>query len=226
MSIATNVGGVWKEGTPSKVNVGGVWKSVAVAKVNVGGVWKDVYPTAAPEVEPSFLTEVRYKPTGNPYEMELTAWGGKSDSPTGYMWKVLPGDTTHTTAGKVWIRTFRSDGDFDVSVSDVVNFEFVENRVTVPKYTPPSVTILTDVTYVKTGTTREVTFTAVGGSGTYFWDFDGDGVSNESAMYGTSTITYQYKTSGTKTMTCTDMGNDPANAPLQQGVKVSITLTP
>lgn len=58
MSIAVNVAGAWKEGTPEKVNVGGVWKTVSAAKVNVGGVWKDVFPTDAPPPGVSGLYDV------------------------------------------------------------------------------------------------------------------------------------------------------------------------
>jgi hypothetical protein len=138
MSISTNVGGVWKEGTPSKVNVGGVWKTVSAAKVNVGGVWKDVFTSGPPaETEPPYITEVRAKPTGNPYEMELTAWGGIGPE---FSWRCKPFETTSTRGPKVIIKTFPKEGDYDVSCQDM-NLEaafFVENRVTVPKYVAPT----------------------------------------------------------------------------------------
>ena len=136
MSIATNVGGVWKEGTPEKVNVGGVWKSVIATKVNVGGVWKDVTPS------------------------------GTAPAPGG---------------------------------------------------------VLSDITWRKTGNTREFEFTAVGGSGTYFWDYDGPSASTETGGYGTTVMVHTYQTYGTKTVQCQDMGS--AEHPEMQGTTVQITLT-
>jgi len=47
MSIAVNVGGVWKDTTPY-VKVGGVWKPVTQAYVKVSGGWKELLGGAAP----------------------------------------------------------------------------------------------------------------------------------------------------------------------------------
>jgi hypothetical protein len=132
MTIAVNVSGAWKEGTPEKVNIGGVWKTVSAAKVNVGGVWKDVFPSGPPGSQ--ILTNVTWRKTGNPYEIE---------------------------------------------------------------------------------------FTAVGGSGTYFWDFDGPSSSTEGGGYGETVIIHKYKSGGYKTVTCQDMGS--AEHPEMQGTLVTIT---
>ncbi len=67
----------------------------------------------------------------------------------------------------------------------------------------------------------EIEFTAVGGSGTYFWDWDGPSVSTEGGGYGTNVITHVYKSGGTKTVTCQDMGS--AEHPEMQGTLVTIT---
>ena len=72
MSIAVNVGGAWKDGTPEKVNVGGVWKSVTVVKENVGGVWKDVFPEAN---IPPYLYDVNIVYQGNRV-VDFTALSG------------------------------------------------------------------------------------------------------------------------------------------------------
>lgn len=159
MSIATNVGGVWKEGTPDKVNVGGAWKTITVAKVNVGGVWKDVYPTEVPEVEPSSLTEIRFRPTGNPYELELTAWGGVGPD---YSWKMSPFETTYTRGEKVITKVFPTHGDFDAYCTDYGSGYGIDDRVTVEKPTsiPP---YLYGVDIVYKGN-RVVDFTALSGS--------------------------------------------------------------
>jgi hypothetical protein len=132
MTVAVQVGGAWKEGTPEKVNVGGAWKPVTSAKVNIGGVWKDI---------------------------SLVAAGG----------------------------------------------------------------ILTNILYRKTGNTREFEFTAVGGSGTYFWDYDGPNSSNEGGAYGSNVVIYTYKSYGTKIVQCQDMGS--AEHPEMAGTTVQITIT-
>jgi hypothetical protein len=67
----------------------------------------------------------------------------------------------------------------------------------------------------------EIEFTAWGGSGTYFYDFDGASSSTEGGGYGEKVIVHKYKGYGTKTVTCTDMAGN-AN---QQGVEVSTTIT-
>jgi hypothetical protein len=67
----------------------------------------------------------------------------------------------------------------------------------------------------------EIEFTAWGGSGTYFYDFDGDGGATETNSYGEKVIVHKYKGYGTKYPTCMDMAGN-AN---QQGVKVSTTIT-
>lgn len=158
MSIATNVGGVWKEGTPDKVNVGGAWKTITVAKANVGGVWKDVYPTEVAEVEPPYITEIRYKPTGNPYELELTAWGGVGPE---FDWKMAPFETVYTRGPKVVTKVFPTHGDFDAYCVDRSVGYSIDNRVTVekPASIPP---YLYKVDIVYKGN-RVVDFTAISG---------------------------------------------------------------
>lgn len=66
----------------------------------------------------------------------------------------------------------------------------------------------------------EIEFTAWGGSGTYFYDFDGDGGATETNAYGEKVIVHKYKGSGYKYPTCMDMAGN-AN---QQGVKVSADI--
>lgn len=132
MSIAVNVGGAWKDGTPEKVNIGGVWKTVSAAKVNVGGIWKDVFPS-----------------------------------------------------------------------------------------TPPGDALLTNVTWRKTSNPMEIEFTPIGGSGTYYWDFDGPSASTEGGGYSEGVIVHVYNSGGYKTVTCQDMGS--AEHPEMQGTLVTIT---
>jgi hypothetical protein len=67
----------------------------------------------------------------------------------------------------------------------------------------------------------QIEFTAWGGSGTYFYDFDGDGGATETNSYGEKVIVHVYKYTGYKTCTCLDMSGGPT----QQGVKVSVDLT-
>jgi hypothetical protein len=67
----------------------------------------------------------------------------------------------------------------------------------------------------------EIEFTAWGGSGTYFYDFDGDGKDTEASNYAEKVVVHTYKTTGYKTCTCMDIAGN-AN---QQGVKVSVDLT-
>jgi len=66
----------------------------------------------------------------------------------------------------------------------------------------------------------QIEFTAWGGSGTYFYDFDGDGENTETNNYGEKVIVHTYKYTGFKTCICLDMSGGPT----QQGVKVSIDL--
>jgi hypothetical protein len=133
MTIAVQVGGAWKEGTPDKVNIGGAWKPVTSAKVNIGGVWKDIYLVPA---------------AGGP---------------------------------------------------------------------------LSNILWRKTGNSREFEFTAVGGSGTYYWDWDGPSTSNEGGGYGGNVMVHAYKSYGTKEVVCQDLGT--AEHPEFGGVTYSITVT-
>ena len=80
--------------------------------------------------------------------------------------------------------------------------------------------VLTELRWKQIGP-MEIEFTAWGGSGTYFYDFDGDTSTTESAGYGEKVIVHTYKGSGYKTATCMDMAGN-AN---QQGVKVSVSVT-
>jgi hypothetical protein len=80
--------------------------------------------------------------------------------------------------------------------------------------------VLTELRWRQIGP-AEIEFTAWGGSGTYFYDFDGDTATTESAAYGEKVIVHKYKGSGYKTATCMDMAGN-AN---QQGVKVSADVT-
>jgi len=79
--------------------------------------------------------------------------------------------------------------------------------------------VLTSISWKKTAS-MTIEFTALGGSGTYFWDFDGDGKTDETGAYGEKVIVHKYKYGGYKTATCMDMAGN-AN---QQGVKVSVDL--
>ena len=81
--------------------------------------------------------------------------------------------------------------------------------------------VLTNVTWRKTGNPYEIEFTAVGGSNSYFWDWDGPTATTEGGGYGQKVMIHKYKSSGSKTVTCTDYGDDPQ----QQGVVVTITVT-
>jgi len=80
--------------------------------------------------------------------------------------------------------------------------------------------VLTELRWRQIGP-AEIEFTAWGGSGTYFYDFDGDGGATETNAYGEKVIVHKYKYTGYKTATCMDMAGN-AN---QQGVKVSVDLT-
>jgi len=80
--------------------------------------------------------------------------------------------------------------------------------------------VVTEIRVVKTAP-MTYQFTAWGGSGTYFWDFDGDSATNETAKYGEKVIEYTYKYAGYKTATCMDMAGNAT----QQGVKVSVDVT-
>jgi hypothetical protein len=80
--------------------------------------------------------------------------------------------------------------------------------------------LLTSISWKKTAS-MTIEFTAWGGSGTYFWDFDGDGQSNETNNYGEKVIVHTYKYGGAKTCTCMDMAGNAT----QQGIKVSVDLT-
>ena len=80
--------------------------------------------------------------------------------------------------------------------------------------------VLTELRWRQVGP-MQIEFTAWGGSGTYFYDYDGDAATNESGGYGTKVITYTYKYAGYKTVTCMDMAGN-AN---QQGVKVSVDVS-
>ena len=81
--------------------------------------------------------------------------------------------------------------------------------------------VLTELRWRQIGPSQ-IEFTAWGGSGTYFYDFDGDGGDTETDSYGEKVIVHTYKyTGGYKTCTCMDMAGN-AN---QQGVKVSVDLT-
>jgi hypothetical protein len=79
--------------------------------------------------------------------------------------------------------------------------------------------VLTSISWKKTAS-MTIEFTALGGSGTYFWDFDGDGKTDETAGYGEKVIVHKYKNGGYKTATCMDMAGNSN----QQGVKVSVDL--
>jgi hypothetical protein len=79
--------------------------------------------------------------------------------------------------------------------------------------------VLTELRWKQIGPSQ-IEFTAWGGSGTYFYDFDGDGAATETNSYGEKVIVHTYKTSGYKTCTCMDMAGN-AN---QQSVKVSVDL--
>jgi hypothetical protein len=80
--------------------------------------------------------------------------------------------------------------------------------------------VLTELRWKQIGPSQ-IEFTAWGGSGTYFYDFDGDGGDTETNNYGEKVIVHVYKYTGYKTCTCLDM----AGGPTQQGVKVSVDLT-
>jgi hypothetical protein len=80
--------------------------------------------------------------------------------------------------------------------------------------------VLTELRWKQIGPSQ-IEFTAWGGSGTYFFDFDGDGGATETNSYGEKVIVHTYKYTGYKTCTCMDMAGN-AN---QQGVKVAVDLT-
>jgi hypothetical protein len=80
--------------------------------------------------------------------------------------------------------------------------------------------VLTELRWKQIGPSQ-IEFTAWGGSGTYFFDFDGDGGATETNAYGEKVIVHTYKYTGYKTCTCMDMAGN-AN---QQGVKVAVDLT-
>jgi hypothetical protein len=123
MTISVQVGGAWKEGTPDKVNVGGVWKTVSAAKVNVGGVWKDVFPSYPPGSQP--LTNVAWRNTGNPYEVEFTVVGGSGT----YIWD-WDGPSSSTEGGgygtNVTLHTYKSSSVKTVTCQDMGNAEHPE----------------------------------------------------------------------------------------------------
>jgi hypothetical protein len=79
--------------------------------------------------------------------------------------------------------------------------------------------VLTELRWKQIGPSQ-IEFTAWGGSGTYFYDFDGDGGATETNSYGEKVIVHTYKYTGSKYPTCMDMGGN-AN---QQGVKVSADI--
>jgi hypothetical protein len=79
--------------------------------------------------------------------------------------------------------------------------------------------VLTELRWKQIGPSQ-IEFTAWGGSGTYFYDFDGDGGDTETNNYGEKVIVHTYKYTGYKTCTCMDMSGGPT----QQGVKVSVDL--
>ena len=79
--------------------------------------------------------------------------------------------------------------------------------------------VLTELRWKQIGPSQ-IEFTAWGGSGTYFYDFDGDGGATETNSYGEKVIVHVYKYTGYKTCTCMDMAGN-AN---QQGVKVAVDL--
>lgn len=80
--------------------------------------------------------------------------------------------------------------------------------------------VLTELRWKQIGPSQ-IEFTAWGGSGTYFYDFDGDSASTEGGGYGEKVSVHTYKSTGYKTCTCMDM----AGGPNQQGVKVSVDLS-
>jgi len=80
--------------------------------------------------------------------------------------------------------------------------------------------VLTELRWKQIGPSQ-IEFTAWGGSGTYFFDFDGDAADTETNNYGEKVIVHTYKYTGFKTCTCMDMSGGPT----QQGVKVSVDLT-
>jgi hypothetical protein len=79
--------------------------------------------------------------------------------------------------------------------------------------------VLTELRWRQIGPSQ-IEFTAWGGSGTYFYDFDGDEGATESNSYGEKVIVHTYKYTGYKYPTCMDMSGN-AN---QQGVKVSADI--
>jgi hypothetical protein len=82
---------------------------------------------------------------------------------------------------------------------------------------------LSNILWRKTGNTREFEFTAVGGSGTYHWDWDGPSASNEGGGYGGNVMVHAYKSYGTKEVVCQDLGT--AEHPEFGGNTYSITIT-
>jgi hypothetical protein len=82
--------------------------------------------------------------------------------------------------------------------------------------------LLTNILWRNTENSLEVEFTAVGGSGTFMWDPDGDGTNQEIGGYGTRVWLHTYKGTAPKTVTCLDMGEGGSDPLAQQGVKVTI----
>jgi hypothetical protein len=88
---------------------------------------------------------------------------------------------------------------------------------------PPAGGPLSNILWRKTGNTREFEFTAVGGSGTYYWDWDGPNTSTEGGGYGGNVMVHAYKSYGTKEVVCQDLGS--AEHPEFGGTTYSITIT-
>lgn len=120
MSIAVNVGGAWKDGTPSKVNVGGAWKTVSAAKVNVGGVWKDVFPEAS---IPPYLYDVNIVYQGNRV-VDFTALSGfvhTDPAEEAYMFRCAEFSNLNGYVAKNFTKTFPSSAysKFNCTLQDV-----------------------------------------------------------------------------------------------------------
>jgi hypothetical protein len=104
---------------------------------------------------------------------------------------------------------------------DVVSVKVNDGGVWKDTSTAPEVEpeVLTELRWRQIGP-AEIEFTAWGGSGTYFYDFDGDEGSTETNAYGEKVHVHKYKYTGYKSPTCMDMAGN-AN---QQGVKVSADI--
>lgn len=133
MTMSVNTPAGWRDSDPSKINTPAGWKSVEIVKVATPSGWRQVWPDSSNppgETEPEFLTEIRSKPTGNPYEMELTAWGGNS---TEFFWRCIQTDASTFKGPKVITKVFPTADDFDMTCQDLNTIILVESRVTVPK---------------------------------------------------------------------------------------------